>query len=92
MSASNTSSNRFATQRFRLIADDYATLTTSLACTPAPVRDQTETPSAIRLKQPSAIAEIRTLPRMVLDGVLIAEFEHSLCKNCRIWWHSMPQA
>jgi len=32
------------------------------------------------------------LPRMVLDGVLIAEFEHSLCKNCRIWWHSMPQA
>lgn len=31
------------------------------------------------------------LPRMVLDGVLHAEFEGSLCKRCRIWWHSMPQ-
>jgi limonene-1,2-epoxide hydrolase len=32
------------------------------------------------------------LPRMVLDGVLAAEFEGSLCKRCRLWWHSMPQA
>jgi hypothetical protein len=32
------------------------------------------------------------LPRMVLDGVLIAEFEDSLCRKCEIWWHSMPQA
>ncbi len=32
------------------------------------------------------------LPRMVLDGVLQAELEGGLCKRCRIWWHSMPQA
>jgi hypothetical protein len=32
------------------------------------------------------------LPRMVLDGVLIAEFDGSLCSKCEIWWHSMPQA
>jgi hypothetical protein len=32
------------------------------------------------------------LPRMVLDGVLSARFEGGLCKECRIWWHSMPQA
>jgi len=32
------------------------------------------------------------LPRMVLDGVLNAEFEGDLCKTCQIWWHSMPQA
>ncbi len=31
------------------------------------------------------------LPRMILDGVLAAEFEGDLCKRCRIWWHSMPQ-
>jgi len=61
MSAPSTSTNRFATARFRLIADDYATLTTSLARTQVPVHDQTETPSAIPLKQPSAIAEIRSL-------------------------------
>jgi hypothetical protein len=30
------------------------------------------------------------LPRMVLDGVLQAEFEGGLCKRCRIWWHSLP--
>ena len=30
------------------------------------------------------------LPRMVLDGVLTAEFEGGLCKQCRLWWHSMP--
>ena len=30
------------------------------------------------------------LPRMVLDGVLHARFEGGLCKECRIWWHSMP--
>ncbi len=30
------------------------------------------------------------LPRMVLDGVLKAEFEGGLCKHCSIWWHSMP--
>jgi hypothetical protein len=31
------------------------------------------------------------LPRMVLDGVLSAEFEGGLCRRCRLWWHSMPQ-
>jgi SnoaL-like domain len=31
------------------------------------------------------------LPRMVLDGVLQAEFAGGLCKRCRLWWHSMPQ-
>jgi hypothetical protein len=31
------------------------------------------------------------LPRMVLDGVLKAEFEGDACKKCQIWWHSMPQ-
>ena len=34
-----------------------------------------------------------SLPRMVLDGALKAQFESSgLCKECQIWWHSMPQA
>jgi len=32
------------------------------------------------------------LPRMVLDGMLRAEFEASLCRCCSIWWHSMPLA
>lgn len=32
------------------------------------------------------------LPRMTLDGVLIAEFAGELCKACRIWWHSIPSA
>ena len=31
------------------------------------------------------------LPRMILDGVLKAEFEAGLCKRCQIWWHSIPQ-
>ena len=31
------------------------------------------------------------LPRMVLDGVLRAEFAGSSCRKCQIWWHSMPQ-
>lgn len=32
------------------------------------------------------------LPRMVLDGVLQAAFDHDgLCRECRLWWHSMPQ-
>ena len=30
------------------------------------------------------------LPRMVLDGVLAAEFEGGLCRCCRLWWHSQP--
>ena len=30
------------------------------------------------------------LPRMVLDGVLHARFDGALCRECRIWWHSMP--
>ncbi len=30
------------------------------------------------------------LPKMVLDGVLAAEFEGGLCRRCRLWWHSMP--
>lgn len=32
------------------------------------------------------------LPRMVLDGVLKADFGGSLCERCQIWWHSLPQA
>lgn len=32
------------------------------------------------------------LPKMVLDGVLQAEFERGLCTVCRLWWHSMPLA
>ena len=30
------------------------------------------------------------LPWMVLDGVLQAQFEGDTCRECRIWWHSMP--
>jgi limonene-1,2-epoxide hydrolase len=30
------------------------------------------------------------LPRMALDGVLQATFERGLCREARIWWHSMP--
>jgi hypothetical protein len=29
---------------------------------------------------------------MVLDGVLQARFAGGLCQDCRLWWHSMPQA
>ena len=32
------------------------------------------------------------LPRMVLDGVLQASFDGGLCRECRLWWHSMPMA
>ncbi len=32
------------------------------------------------------------LPRMVLDGVLAAEFAGDRCTCCRLWWHSMPVA
>lgn len=32
------------------------------------------------------------LPRMVLDGALHAQFDGGLCRNCRIWWHSLPVA
>ncbi len=31
------------------------------------------------------------LPRMVLDGVLQAEFRGDRCASCRLWWHSLPQ-
>ena len=31
------------------------------------------------------------LPRMVLDGLLRAEFEGDACKKRQIRWHSMPQ-
>jgi limonene-1,2-epoxide hydrolase len=31
------------------------------------------------------------LPRMVLDGVLQADFAAGRCRRCRLWWHSMPQ-
>jgi len=30
------------------------------------------------------------LPWMVLDGVLQAWFEGGLCREARIWWHSVP--
>ena len=29
------------------------------------------------------------LPRMVLDGVLQASFDADVCRECRLWWHSM---
>lgn len=32
------------------------------------------------------------LPRMILDGVLNAEFDAGLCRKCQLWWHSMPVA
>lgn len=33
------------------------------------------------------------LPNLVLDGILIAEFNSGgLCQRCRIWWHSMVLA
>lgn len=28
------------------------------------------------------------LPRVVLDGILQAEFHGALCRRARIWWHS----
>jgi hypothetical protein len=31
------------------------------------------------------------LPRMVLDGLLMAEFTGERCRCCRLWWHSMPE-
>lgn len=31
------------------------------------------------------------LPRMVLDGVLLAEMDGPLCRDCHLWWHSLPQ-
>jgi hypothetical protein len=31
------------------------------------------------------------LPRMVLDGALVASFKDGLCADARIWWHSQPQ-
>lgn len=31
------------------------------------------------------------LPRMVLDGVLKAEFDADACRKCELWWHSMPE-
>jgi len=31
------------------------------------------------------------LPRMVLDGLLQAQFADGLCRCARIWWHSLPQ-
>ena len=32
------------------------------------------------------------LPRMILDGMLKAEFAGGLCRRCDIWWHSVPEA
>ncbi len=31
------------------------------------------------------------LPRMILDGILSAEFRDGRCAEARIWWHSQPQ-
>jgi limonene-1,2-epoxide hydrolase len=31
------------------------------------------------------------LPRMILDGLLQAEFAGGLCRCCRLWWHSTPE-
>ncbi|HKB53586.1 MAG TPA: hypothetical protein VKD22_06255, partial [Ramlibacter sp.] len=30
------------------------------------------------------------LPWMILDGLLHAHFDGGLCRECSIWWHSMP--
>lgn len=32
------------------------------------------------------------LPRMVLDGLLKAEFAADQCMSCHLWWHGMPVA
>lgn len=33
------------------------------------------------------------LPRLALDGILIAEFnDDGLCQTCRLWWHSVVVA
>ena len=32
------------------------------------------------------------LPRMVLDGMLEARFDAGACRECSLWWHSLPQA
>ena len=33
------------------------------------------------------------LPRLALDGILAASFDHAgLCRECRLWWHSMVVA
>lgn len=32
------------------------------------------------------------LPRLALDGMLVAEFNAAgLCQTCRLWWHSVVQ-
>jgi hypothetical protein len=32
------------------------------------------------------------LPRLKLDGMLVAEFNaDGLCQSCRLWWHSVVQ-
>jgi hypothetical protein len=32
------------------------------------------------------------LPRLALDGILVAEFNAAgLCHTCRLWWHSVVQ-
>ena len=32
------------------------------------------------------------LPRLALDGMLVAEFNaDGLCQSCRLWWHSVVQ-
>jgi hypothetical protein len=32
------------------------------------------------------------LPRLALDGVLVAQFDDGgLCRDCRLWWHSVVQ-
>jgi hypothetical protein len=28
------------------------------------------------------------LPRIALDGMLLADFDGALCRECRLWWHS----
>jgi hypothetical protein len=33
------------------------------------------------------------LPRLALDGVLLADFDEAgLCRSCRLWWHSIVQS
>lgn len=31
------------------------------------------------------------LPRMILDGVLRAQFGDGVCTRCELWWHSLPE-
>ena len=54
-----------AAQRFRLIVDGWATFRPGACAPPRRTLDDAVSPSTIRLKRASTIAEIRTLPLLV---------------------------